>query len=61
MSVFDVFKRGNRHNPDVVEQRRATCNICPERAGPVCGVCGCIVKLKTQIDNETCPRGRWEE
>ena len=61
MGVFGVFKRGNRLDPELVEQRRTVCDVCPDRAGPVCGVCGCVLALKTKLVGESCPRDRWPD
>ena len=49
MSVFGLFKRGNRASEHVTQERLAVCEVCPDRAGPVCGVCGCVLALKTKL------------
>jgi len=52
---------------DVIEQRRATCRACefasPCTSNPLrfctCTACGCVLKAKTKIASESCPKGKW--
>ena len=53
---------------DIIESRRAMCRTCPHAdpcAPPwaskkcVCGKCGCPLKHKTRLADETCPAEKW--
>ena len=37
------------------------CKECSEYNSvlKICKVCGCFMPLKTKIENESCPRGKW--
>lgn len=46
--------------------RRLVCNECPEaRRGRrtlwavLCSVCGCLIRFKTSLASQSCPRGHW--
>jgi hypothetical protein len=43
--------------------RMKICGDCPELTkkltGKFCNICGCNMKLKTQIDSAKCPLGKW--
>lgn len=46
--------------------RRLVCNECPEsRRGrrslwaALCGVCLCLIRFKTALASQSCPRGHW--
>jgi len=54
---------------NVIESRRDTCRTC-EHAVPcpmmpekkcLCGVCKCVLTLKTSLKDEKCPEGFWKE
>jgi hypothetical protein len=41
--------------------RYLTCRSCPEliKLTTQCKKCGCFMKIKTKIENATCPIGKW--
>jgi hypothetical protein len=41
-------------------QRMRECVSCPQlsRSG-TCGLCGCIVAMKTRVKAASCPAGKW--
>lgn len=43
------------------EARREICAVCPELKQPLgrCSKCGCIVKAKTALKNQSCPLKKW--
>ena len=45
--------------PEVVQYREAICNACPEKLGPMCGACKCVLKAKQRFKNAACPIGKW--
>lgn len=63
MGFFDLFKRGNRVPEEVRQYRLDMCHMCPSliKATGQCGECGCIVKLKTKLQDERCPLDKWVE
>ena len=52
-------------DPREVMARRRACLACPRLRKPSlllparCADCGCSIKLKSQVQTERCPRGRW--
>jgi len=47
------------------EIRRNICSECEHLKVIVgvktCGVCGCVIWMKTQLKNTECPIGKWEK
>lgn len=37
------------------------CNTCSFREGSRCGACGCLLTLKVQDPENTCPLGMWND
>jgi hypothetical protein len=46
-------------HPRVIVARRKICVRCPLRRQGLCRACGCIIKAKTMVRGEACPKGRW--
>lgn len=51
-------------DPRLVMARRRACLACPalRKVGLLparCYDCGCVIRLKTQVASERCPRGLW--
>jgi hypothetical protein len=44
---------------NVIEARRAACDICSIRDGEKCGSCGCYLEHKTRLAVSECPEGYW--
>ncbi len=44
-------------------ERMVICRGCPELTrkllGSFCNICGCNMKLKTQVPSAKCPLGKW--
>jgi len=44
-------------------ERMTICRTCPELkrklTGSFCNICGCNMKLKTQVKSAKCPLGKW--
>ena len=43
-------------------QRTEVCDSCEYKKSeviPRCSVCGCSLALKTRVEDETCPKGKW--
>ena len=58
----------NAINPDeaveaMAKERMDICNTCPEKTEmlgqTVCGVCHCLLQLKTRSTDSSCPLGKW--
>jgi hypothetical protein len=45
---------------DEIEKRLTICSNCKFLRGKNCGECGCIIKHKTNLAREACPKGYWE-
>ena len=45
------------------DERMSICRQCPELTrkltGSYCNICGCNMKLKTQLPMAKCPLGKW--
>jgi len=43
------------------ERRLAICKACPEliKTTNQCKKCGCLMNLKTKLNNAQCPLGKW--
>lgn len=54
-----VFKR----NKDISEERQKICNRCNQILNvdneKFCGICGCMISLKTTVKEEVCPIKKW--
>jgi hypothetical protein len=51
-------------SPEVVQARRDACRQCPEVTAGLTGLstckkCGCFIRAKTKVADETCPEGKW--
>lgn len=48
-------------NKQEAKKRHNICKSCDKyrKALDQCKVCGCIMTLKTKLDNATCPIGKW--
>lgn len=42
-----------------VEKRLTICEACPEKTGPRCRVCGCLLRLKAGLFSSRCPLNKW--
>lgn len=59
LDLFDL--KQPRSSKDVVEERLAICNECPalNKRLMKCTKCGCFMKLKSTLQQATCPIGKW--
>lgn len=50
-----------RSTEELHEARLAICKGCEffKPRSERCGKCGCFMKLKTKLENATCPIGKW--
>lgn len=46
-------------HPRVIVARRQRCAPCPMQHRGRCRACGCVIKAKTMIRDESCPKGMW--
>jgi hypothetical protein len=46
-------------NTQLSKERLKICHKCDERAGILCGICGCWLKAKTRDESEKCPLKKW--
>jgi hypothetical protein len=49
----------NRNN-EISNSRMRICVPCRIRKGIRCGDCGCLLNLKTRVEDEECPKGYWK-
>ena len=62
VTFFDLFDPNEpRSNRELIESRLAICNECPffNKTFAKCRICGCFMKLKTTLQDATCPDERW--
>ncbi len=48
-----------RVDPDTAERRMELCQDCPARNGERCGLCTCVLAVKTVHAQSSCPVGVW--
>jgi len=59
---WDVINPNTKWASDeVAEERYSICKQCPEfiKLTAQCKKCGCIMKVKTKLENAECPIGKW--
>lgn len=65
MPFLDLANRKNYVSEAIQAQRKAICATCPHirAVGLQCGLCLCLVNLKTKLKTEQCPDKppRWEK
>lgn len=61
MPVSDLL-RPSRYVDDATKKRRAAiCATCPHKTAlNRCKKCGCFIALKTKLNTEKCPVGKWQ-
>lgn len=47
-------------NTELSKERLKVCKDCEDRAGIICGRCGCFLRAKTRDESEHCPNGLWK-
>jgi hypothetical protein len=50
-----------RSSAEVQDERLSICQSCEwfRKSSQTCRKCGCFMKLKTLLDNASCPIGKW--
>lgn len=56
---FWYWLRQPEHIKKKAAGRMRICEACPEKKGPFCGLCGCVLKAKTAAPGESCPQLKW--
>lgn len=59
---WDLLNPNTQYASDEVHKKRFDiCQTCPEFISLTtqCKKCGCIMKLKTKLENATCPLEKW--
>ena len=47
-------------DPRKIIRRAQLCDACEHKTFfAICGLCGCIIKAKIRLENQTCPAGKW--
>lgn len=46
-------------NPEAIQKRQEICASCEFLNGKRCTKCGCFTVLKTKLETEHCPAGKW--
>lgn len=46
-------------NKAMAKPRLEICKVCPSNILGVCTHCGCPVRAKVRLKEETCPEGKW--
>lgn len=56
-----VNPNSEKASDDLAAQRIAICQTCPSllKITTQCKECGCFMKLKTKLQNATCPLAKW--
>ena len=48
-----------RVSAEIKDQRMAVCNSCDRLHAGICGVCHCVMRIKTTLAPAECPIGKW--
>ena len=59
---WDLFKKTTEWaDKEVFTERLEICKKCPEliKLTTQCKKCGCFMKVKTKLQDATCPLGKW--
>ena len=62
VEFFDLFNPNQpRSDRELIESRLSICNTCPafNKRLAKCKKCGCFMKLKTTLQEASCPLGKW--
>lgn len=62
MSILARWKTINNISlKEIKKERRNICNTCEffKKDLGICGICYCVVKLKTSLAREKCPIAKW--
>lgn len=61
-ALWRYFLHGHRVEFGVYSRRIQCCSECSRlnKEDWTCGVCGCYLTKKAQMDTEECPEGRWQ-
>lgn len=52
--------RNAKPTEEIIAFRRATCDSCSEKTAlGLCGICHCIIHLKTMWKDQKCPIDKW--
>ncbi len=44
---------------DIFAARYKICQSCEKKSGILCSECGCVLKIKTKVEECECPIGKW--
>jgi hypothetical protein len=62
VSILDAFHSRNYvKDPSISDARYQICKACPEliKLTTQCKKCGCLMKVKTKLQQAVCPLGKW--
>lgn len=59
LDLFDPSQK--KADPELIKERLAICNDCPwlNKTFVKCRQCGCFMKLKTTLQQASCPLEKW--
>jgi len=50
---------GKTVSNDVYKFRLNICNVCKDKCGKTCCICGCYINKKAKWSTESCPKNKW--
>lgn len=58
---WDLLDKSKYGETELANKRFDICLSCPEliKSTHQCKKCGCFMKLKTKLNDATCPLGKW--
>lgn len=45
--------------PELIDERRFECEMCPFMEDGQCQVCTCLIEAKIALNTESCPKRKW--
>jgi hypothetical protein len=58
---WDMINGSPRASEEIAKERLDICRscMCLQPITEICLVCSCFMKLKTKLEDATCPLGKW--
>ena len=55
-ALIKYVLKGDSVSSDKYNNRLEICNICKDKCGSTCCICGCYIKKKAKWSTESCPK-----
>jgi len=59
IALFKYIIWGDQVTNDKYISRIAICDVCSDKCGSKCCICGCYLSKKAKWSTESCPQNKW--